>query len=417
MKRVYTPTKKKTILIVDDDQIVVHLYQENLLGRGFKVEVATDGAQAMRVLQQGGINLVILDLCLPRTNGVELLGEIRAEYPSSALPVIVCSNSYLGRQAREAEAAGATKLLSKSENSPAEMANLISQLLGGHAQPGKENEVIAGAPVPNELLATFLDQSREALARLRIGYLALARAEEVGLRVAELVEMHERTHTLAGAATVLDFGKIAQLANGVEALLIELREKPKKITASAVNTLGHAIDMLVHLTDEATVSSLQGLGTPRILVVDDEVISREAICSALSRAKLAAVSLGDPLAAEQLLKEEHFDLIFLDVEMPGKSGLDLCLGLREMPQNRSTPVVFVTAHSDFGTQARSVLSGGKDFIVKPFILVELAVKALTWLCRQSLQPQSAEVSQSTPVPTASLDAGLQLAKSAELSVH
>ncbi|MEO6921933.1 MAG: response regulator [Collimonas sp.] len=417
MKRVYTPTKKKTILIVDDDQIVVHLYQENLLGRGFKVEVATDGAQALRVLQQGGISLVILDLCLPRTNGVELLGDIRAEFPSGALPVIVCSNSYLGRQAREAEAAGATRVLSKLENSPADMVTLISQLLDGQAEPGRESEVMAEAPVPHNLLATFLDQARQALARMRTGYLALARTEEEKLRSEELMEIHERTHTLAGAAAALGFGKIAQLANGVEALLIELREKPKKITASVVNTLGQAIDMLALLTEEATASIPQSLGSPRILVVDDEVISREAICSALSRAKLAAVSLGDPLAAEQLLKEEHFDLIFLDVEMPGKSGLELCLGLREIPLNRTTPVVFVTAHSDFGTQARSVLSGGKDFIVKPFILVELAVKALTWLCRQSLQPQLPAVSQSAPVPIASIDAGLQLAKSAELSVH
>lgn len=229
--------------------------------------------------------------------------------------------------------------------------------------------------------------------------------------------MHERAHPLAGAATVLGFGKIAQLANGVEALLVELRGKPKKSTASVVNTLGHAIDMLAHLTDEATVSSPPALGAPRILVVDDEVISRETICSALSRAKLAAVSLGDPLAAEQLLKEEHFDLIFLDVEMPGKSGLDLCLELREMPQNRTTPVVFVTAHSDFGTQAQSVLSGGNDFIVKPFLLVELAVKTLTWLCRQSLQPQMPRASHTTPIPIAGIDSVLRMAKPAELSVH
>ncbi len=417
MKRVYTPTKKKMILIVDDDQIVVQLYREKLLRQGFKVEFATDGAQAMRVLQQGGISLVILDLCLPRTNGVELLGNIRAEFPSEALPVIVCSNSYLGQLAREAEAAGATKLLSKSESSPAEMVSLISQLLGGPAEPGREIEVIAEAPVPNELLATFLDHARQALAQMRTGYLALARTEEENLQIAELVEMHERTHTLAGAATVFGFGKIAQLGNGVEALLIELRRKPKKIAASVVNTLGQAIDMLAHLTDEATVSSPQALESPRILVVDDEVVSRETICSALSRAKLAAVSLGDPLSAEQLFKEEHFDLIFLDVEMPGKSGLDLCLELREMPQNRSTPVVFVTAHSDFGTQARSVLSGGNDFIVKPFLLVELAVKTLTWLCRQSLQPQVPEASQSTPVPTDRINTDLRLAKPAELSIH
>ncbi len=134
---------------------------------------------------------------------------------------------------------------------------------------------------------------------------------------------------------------------------------------------------------------------PRILVVDDEIISRETICSALGQADLHAVSLDDSLAARHLLEQEQFDLIFLDVEMPGESGLDLCMNIREMPTNRATPVVFVTAHSDFGSRAQSTLSGGNDFIAKPFLLVELAVKALTWLFKESPQPLSTATAQNS----------------------
>jgi DNA-binding response OmpR family regulator len=67
--------------------------------------------------------------------------------------------------------------------------------------------------------------------------------------------------------------------------------------------------------------------------------------------------------------------------MPGQSGLDLCGKIRKRITNRATPVVFVTAHSDFESRAQSVLSGGNDFIAKPFLSSELAVKALSWLLR------------------------------------
>jgi DNA-binding response OmpR family regulator len=123
---------------------------------------------------------------------------------------------------------------------------------------------------------------------------------------------------------------------------------------------------------------------------------------ALEQADLRAVSLDDSLAARRLLEQEQFDLIFLDVEMPGETGLDLCVNIREMATNHATPVVFVTAHSDFGSRAQSTLSGGNDFIAKPFLLVELAVKALTWLFKERPEPAStATAEDSAPAETGS----------------
>lgn len=191
------------------------------------------------------------------------------------------------------------------------------------------------------------------------------------------------------------------MANALEALLIQLHAKPKKITSSVIRTVAQAIDTLASLFDHATEPQIEVWMPPKILVVDDEIISRETICSALEKADLRAVSLDDSLAAQRLLEQEQFDLIFLDVDMPGQSGLDLCVNIREMATNHATPVVFVTAHSDFGSRAQSTLSGN-DFIAKPFLLVELAVKALTWLFKESPEPVStATVQDSAPLETGS----------------
>jgi CheY-like chemotaxis protein len=169
----------------------------------------------------------------------------------------------------------------------------------------------------------------------------------------------------------------------LEALLIEVSAKPNKITPSVIRTIAQAIDTSASLFDRATNPQAEAWKSPKILVVDDETISRKMICSALGKANLRAVSLDDPLAAQRLLEQDHFDLIFLDVEMPGLNGIELCANIRKMEMNLATPVVFVTSHSDFGDRAQSTLSGGNDFIAKPFLLVELAVKAVTWLFRES----------------------------------
>lgn len=195
--------------------------------------------------------------------------------------------------------------------------------------------------------------------------------------------MRRQMHSLVGRAGLAGFRKIAQLASALEALFIELHAKPLKSTPSVIRTVAQAIDTLAALFDQTANPCDEVLLPPRILVVDDEIVSRETICCALGKAGLAATRLDDSLAAQRLLEQDPFDLIFLDVEMPGQSGLSLCVKIREMPANRATPVVFVTGHSDFGSRAQSALSGGNDFIAKPFLLLELAVKALTWLFKEN----------------------------------
>jgi DNA-binding response OmpR family regulator len=101
----------------------------------------------------------------------------------------------------------------------------------------------------------------------------------------------------------------------------------------------------------------------------------------LDRAKLKSVGVDDPAVALKLLSETSYDLVFLDVDMPGMTGHELCTRLRALPQHKKTPVVFVTGLNDFQNRANSTMSGGNDFIAKPFPFLELAVKSLVYVLR------------------------------------
>ena len=88
-----------------------------------------------------------------------------------------------------------------------------------------------------------------------------------------------------------------------------------------------------------------------------------------------------PARPWRFLRENPFDLIFLDAEMPGLNGFELCGELRKLPTNKATPVIFVTSLTKFEVRAQSSLAGGNDLIAKPFLMMELAVKALTYLLK------------------------------------
>src|SRR5437762_8053775 len=127
MKKIFTPAKKKSILIVDDDQFATHICREKLEAQGFKVEVTRDFDSTLQTLKKGVVGLVILDLCLPGINVVELIKNIRSDSATQSLPIIAFSNPYLSNLTRAAMEAGATKFVAKVDITPEQIIELRSE--------------------------------------------------------------------------------------------------------------------------------------------------------------------------------------------------------------------------------------------------------------------------------------------------
>jgi CheY-like chemotaxis protein len=192
--------------------------------------------------------------------------------------------------------------------------------------------------------------------------------------------LYRRIRRLTSTAHLAGLADFAQLTEAMEALLVELHQKPQSINASTMRTLAAAVDCLPFLFDSKGVGPAKA-GQAQLLVVDDEPISRRAIAQALTQAKLKHIEVETPDAALRLLNQQAFDLVFLDVDMPGMTGHELCARLRTQPLHQNTPVVFVTGLNDFQNRANAIVSGGNDFIGKPFLFVEMAVKALVYVLR------------------------------------
>src|SRR6185369_1294436 len=129
------------------------------------------------------------------------------------------------------------------------------------------------------------------------------------------------------------------MAAGLEVLLKDLYEKPKNVNASTLRTVAHSIDFIAELF-RFLDNPVADTSTANILVVDDEILSRRAITYALDKAGLKSVAVEDPQVALNLAVENTYDLIFLDVQMPGMDGFDLCTKIRGAAKNKTTPVIF-----------------------------------------------------------------------------
>jgi CheY-like chemotaxis protein len=235
------------------------------------------------------------------------------------------------------------------------------------------------------LRKTFIESLPATLATLRSCLQNLVKGANEMERLKLVYELYRRVHALNGNAGLAGMAQIAHMASAGEALLKELYEKPKNINASTIRTVAAAVDFLGILFERSTLPDKQEPLISKILVVDDEAISRRAVVYALEKARLKSIAVEDPEQALQLLAENDFDLVFLDVDMPGMNGYELCAKLRAMPQHKKTPVVFVTSLNDFDNRTSSTMAGGNDFIGKPFLFIELTVKALIYVMRARLQ--------------------------------
>jgi len=395
----------KKILIIEDDQIVANVYRNKLVMEGYQTEIAPDGENGLKTMRNFKPDLIVLDLILPRMSGVDVIHEVRSESEFAKLPIVVFSNTYLTNMVQQAWKAGANKCISKASSSPREVVDVIRNTVGpgspvslrplpvngssknktAAAQAGAD----ADAAFQQELRKQFVESLPATIVILRGGLQSLIKADEQAVRLKHIYELYRRIHALNGNAAIAGLRTIAQMSAALEALLKELYEKPKNVNPSTLRTVAAAVDFLGFLFEHTTPPGKDDIPSANILVVDDEAISRRAIVYALEKAQLQSVNVEDPNAAYKLLSENPFDLVFLDVDMPGMSGYELCTKLRALPGHKKTPVVFVTVLSDFDNRTSSTMAGGNDFIAKPFLFIELTVKALIHVLRGKLQHPNA----------------------------
>jgi CheY-like chemotaxis protein len=424
--------QKKRVLLVDDDPIALRIYRDGLSRQGFDVKTAADGLTALQILRASKPDVVVLDLMMPRFSGVEVLKFIRGEKELEALPVIVLSNAYMDPLAQDAAALGAQKGLLKIKCNPGSLAAAINELLAGQPDAHDIDHLLAAskaaptpasppaaaadpappataprsrpaaqpiqpqeAPDPKPSIGDAREQARQELlgnAQVICGSLrqlleAFQTAPTQKDRELRLHDLSRKVHFVAAIAGIADDYAIAQMASAFEALLFSIMDKLPNLDPSLERTSTMAVEFLQSLLTSPAELRPGPPPHPLALVVDDDRLSNRLVISALRNAQLQSRGTESPEIALRWLQEKHYDLVLLDIEMPGMDGIELCKRVRRLPGYEKTPIIYVTLHSDFETRAKGALSGADDLIAKPILATELAVKVVMHLLKsQSVRP-------------------------------
>ncbi len=132
--------------------------------------------------------------------------------------------------------------------------------------------------------------------------------------------------------------------------------------------------------------------TFRLLLVEDDRTLRTLLTDAFASEGHEVLAAADGHEARAMLREQRFDLVVLDVMLPGPSGLELLRELRQ--RDTDTPVLLLTARGEEGDKVLGLELGADDYVSKPFSLRELLARVKAMLRRRD-RPQAAVVQQFT----------------------
>jgi len=406
--------KRHPILIIEDDCIVAEIYRKWLEREGYRVVVARDGQEGFYRLYEVQPAAVLLDLMLPKINGITWLKKVRAQREFKALPVIAITNAFVPVMVQNATDAGASVVFGKSTCQHADLLKALHELLHPAAESsasptppeaafpatlrppappaGSSEDSVPVSSCPpagadSSYRQNFFAQAPSELQSIRTQLTACIKAADPASQTVAWTEFHRLVHALTSKAAVLELHPLAQVGSAVEALVGGVRENPSLNNPSTHRILTQAADLLDALSHPDVPDDLCDNPPVEVMMVDDDPVSRRLLSAAVERAFLYAECADTPEKALDLACQRLFDAIFLDVRMPGMDGFQLCEKIRTISLNRATPIVFVTSLSDFKTRVQSTLSGAEDFIVKPFTALEVAVKAIVFSLKNRLRNQ------------------------------
>jgi CheY-like chemotaxis protein len=340
-----TASRQPTLLVVDDDDTRESL-AELLRDEGYSVTTARDGAQALDVLAGETPDLVLLDIVMPRTTGLELLGSLRQRFSPVDLPVIMMSAKDQSTDVVAALGEGANDYITKPLDLPVVLARIRAQLrtkqaatprpsdridaasTGERIAPGslladrylleerlgsgtfgvvfRARDERLGRTVAVKLLKSVLGDSNEALERLRRESLAAGRLDHP-----HAVEVYELTVTPDGAAfLVMEYleGRSLDAELRAHAPLAARRAGELILPVCEVLAAAHALG-IVHRDIKPANVFLQRQGdSERVKVLDFGLAKPFGAAALTDNLTLAGSVLGSPAyMAPERLRNQPYD--------------------------------------------------------------------------------------------------------------
>lgn len=125
---------KVKVLITEDDPLMSRMYQKIFTFEGYEVLMAKDGEEGLEKAKLEKPTIILLDVMMPKMNGLEMLDKLKLDPATKTIPVIMLTNLAGQKDAEVAMTKGAVKYIVKSEHDPKEIVNMVKEILAGYTR-------------------------------------------------------------------------------------------------------------------------------------------------------------------------------------------------------------------------------------------------------------------------------------------
>jgi CheY-like chemotaxis protein len=376
----------KRILVIDDDQFVLKVYQSKFEAEGMRAEVAADPIAALTQVRANVPDLILLDLMLPGMNGVDLLRQIRTIPGAEGVPVLVFTHSYDSALIEQAKTGGADVVLNKNNVSPNRLMEMVRhalaqgrrQALPAAADAGKLGEP-AAAPskkqlVHSDLRASLMHQAPAVEGQLRELVQNFTGAPDGTQRMAALAQLNNKLGDIILDAVDADLFDIMMMGRALSRMIVDLEQHPEEISQGTVRSFGIAVITIANLYRRIGSApkehELPGLA---VIVIPNPQAGR-LIAAAFIEVGFPAVSFSTTEAAGPFVAENPANIIVVSEQWPAGTGQEFFLRCSRADGRHNLRALYLS--QDQTPPHHTVAADTPPTLYLPYTAEEVVVNAL-----------------------------------------
>jgi len=392
-------TNDSVLLIVEDDPRYARVLLDLARDEGFKVLVALNGAEALRLAREYHPTAISLDVFLPDMLGWTVLNHLKQDPATRHIPVQMLT---LDEDKQHGLAHGAFAFLTKPV-SPDAIRSALGRIKEYASPRRKRLLIVEDDPAEQFTVRQLLAYDDVDLTAVATGSEALQLAGDeqfdcvvLDLRLPDMsgfdvLESVRDNPSLADLPVVVFTGKElspeedARLRGLARSIVVKGVESPERLLDETALFLHRVVADLpaekqkmldrLHRSDEALVGR-------KVLVVDDDVRNIFALSSVLERRGVAVLTAGTGREAIATLESTpDVAIVLMDIMMPEMDGFETMQVIRQNPTFRRLPIVALTAKAMKGDREKCLEAGASDYLAKPVNTEQLLSVLRMWLHR------------------------------------
>ena len=365
------PEQNSKVLVIEDDFATSKLLANYLNKWGYEPVVVNSAEQTLKIVDDEQYLAILMDIVLPDTSGLELLQKLRERKNTKKTPVIICS---VEAEQQKAFLMGAVEYFVKPINY-----KYLVEVLAHYKLRKDSNILVVDDDVPTlNLMKEAVEQAgfkpvaesdstkvMDLINNLDLD-LAIIDLDMPELSGVELIEMIKSKTEFRNLPIIIYTGKESyeEDIERVDGLFENLLHK----SSTNIEDLQNSITEMINRYEEPSSPEeiREKKDTIKILLVEDYKHSQIIVTRLLKKNDFESiVVVENGQEALDAVKEQHYDLVLMDMQMPVMNGFEATRRIRELEEYKDIPIIALTAFAMKGDREKCLDAGATDYIPKP----------------------------------------------------